>query len=562
MLIVALHKVNEYAMFNPHPINCKHMKKCQELATVLAAEYAERSKNRHAPHLHLSIKEKNGEGYTSSYAGGKLSITANNLLAQTYAISQMGTAIQARHLAEYLGESSPRFSLRPLWLKAPIEVSLTDQLSLHLPEFMLAEDAQLLLPRLCKRLIECGYNSILIGTHQNNWELKEVPSTLTVDLNSLIQQLHDHGIQVILKPNFKTEISSKAPCKSKAYLEAVINELFIDFPAIDGLFWESLWQTPAYHEDEESLDLTDAEIALSEIEILESCIQDRSKLIFYMAAPNANKNEAARQAKWILSLLDDMKKNSILAFSAVVGSAFDDHAKDNPLWEILRESPDFSATALLPILNVGLVKQGEGLWPVTNFDLLERFLPRCSGHSFAGIVCTASHLPQAGSVLDCNLWVAGQSLWRSIAPSLLAETWFKAFRPEENPALCLQVMEKARSIALNLTAIPKLNLAADEAKIYGDSLMGNLRQLNWILDKEHCSSGSSAHPSIKDHFTFFSRDVKQLLAIFLPTYNLSLSFHSTHDEPTASFWSHELDTPHRGPKNSTMEAIYLENRYL
>lgn len=545
----------------PIAIALRLMKKCLELATVLATEYAEKSKHRNSPHLHLSIKEKKGEGYTSSYAGGKLTIIASNSLAQTYAISQMGTAVQARHLADYLGESNPCFSMRPLWLKAPIEVTLNEHLSLHLPEFMLAEDAQLLLPRLCKRLIECGFNSILIGTHQCSWNLNDPPSALSVDLNAIIQQLHDHGIQVILKPNFKTEVSSKAPRKSKEYLEAALNALFLEYPAIDALFWESLWQTNAYHEDENALDATDAELTLSEIELLENSIQGRSKLIFYMASPNANKKEAIRQAKWIVSLLDDMKKNSILAFNAVSGSAFDDFANDNPLWEILRETPDCSSTGLLPILNVGLVKQGEGLWPVTNFDLLERFIPRCSRHSFAGVIGLASHLPQVGSVLDCNLWVGGQSLWRSLPPSLLAETWFKAFRPEENSAFCLQVMKKARSIALSLTALSKSNLAADEAKIYGDSLMANTRQLMCLLDKESCN-GSSVHPSIKDHFSFFSRDIKQLLGILLPTYNLPLSYHAAHEEPTASFWSHELDTPHRGHKNSTMEAIYLENRYL
>lgn len=537
------------------------MKKCQELASVLAAEYAEKSKHKRSPSLHLSIKDTKGEGYSASYSAGKLSIIANSPLAQAYAISQMGAASHARHLAEYLGETSPRFPLRPLWLKAPIEVVLTANSRIHLPEFMLAEDAQLLLPRLCKRLIECGFNAIIIGTHLHSWTLNSTASAATVDLNAIIQQLHDHGIQVILKPNFTTELAAKAPVKSQPLLEVALQELFEQYPSIDALFWESLWQTEAYQDGESALETTDAEIALTEIQLLEKCIQGRSKLIFYMAAPNATKKETIRQAHWIVSLLDDMGKDSVLAFNAVSGSAFDDHACDNPLWECLRESPDSSSTPLLPILNSGLVKQGEGLWPITNFDLLERFLPRCSRHHFAGVVGLASHLPQAGSVLDCNLWVAGHALWWPLPPALLAETWFKAFRAEESFTFCLQIMKKARFIALSLTALPKENLAADEAKICGDSLMANLKHLKWLWEKESCSA-SSAHPSIKDHFAFFSRDVKQLLGTFLPTYNLPLAYHAGYEEPVTSFWSHELDTPHRGHKNSTMEAIYLENRYL
>lgn len=536
------------------------MKKCQELATALATEYAEKYKYKRLPDLDLTIKEKKGEGYSSRYAGGTLSIVSNSHLAEAYAISRLGVAVQAGHLAEYLGNQTPRFSLRPLWLKALQEVSLTERLSLHLPEFMLAEDAHLLVPRLCKRLIECGYNSILIGSQQTVRESTGSLSSSTPDLKSIIGQLHDHGIQVILKPNFKPEVSSKSPEKSKDYLEGALDGLFTHYPSIDALFWESLWQTDAYH-DEDSSNFTDAEIALSEIRLLESTIKGRSKFIFYVNTPYAAKKEGIRRAKWIYSLSDDMKRNSILAFNAVNGSPFEDHASDNPLWEILRESPDCSSTGLMPIINAGLVKQGEGLWPLTNFDLLERFLPRCSRHSFAGIISTASHVPQAGSVLDCNLWVAGQSLWRSLPPSLLAETWFRAFRPEENAAFCLETMKKARSITLNLIEVSKKTFTADEAKIYGDEIISRLKHLMLLWEREGlaCAAG---RPSIKDYFTFFPHEIKQLLGSFLPTYNIPLSYHSTIEEPSVSFWSHELDTPHRGPKNSMMEAIYLENNYL
>lgn len=536
------------------------MKKCHELASVLATEYAEHSKHKRYPQLLTAVVEKKGEGYKSSYAGGKLKITANNSLAEAYAISQMGTAIRAKHFGDYLGENSPRFTLRPLWLKATVEIPLTEELTLNLPEFMLAEDAKLLLPRFCKRLIECGYNAILIGSQNCNWKLTSNPQPTALDLNVVIQQLHDHGIQVILKPNFKTEISHNAPHKSKEYLKGVLDELFQKFSTIDALFWESLWRTEAYLDGESSLDSTDAEIAFSEIQILENCLQNRSKLVFYMCDPEATLKEAERHAKWMINLLDAMNQGTLLAFNAVNGHIYDDYSNDHPLWELLRQSIDSSATPLLPIINVGLVKQGEGLWPVTNFDLLERFLPRCTRHHFAGVIGTASHLPRSGSVLDCNLWVSGQALWHSIPPLLLAETWFKAFRPEENFAFSLQMMHMARSIVLDLTLLSKESVAAEDAKMHGDSLMAHLRQLKWRIEKE--TSQVSSHPSIKDHFLFFFKNVQHLIGAFLPTYNLPLSYQTDGDDPLGSFWNHELDVPHRGPKNSLMEAIYMENRYL
>ncbi|MBA3604354.1 MAG: hypothetical protein H0W50_12135, partial [Parachlamydiaceae bacterium] len=105
------------------------MRKCQELATVLATEYAEKAKNTRLPKLVLSLKNNESESYCARYAAGKLTIEAGSLLAQTYAICQLGTAIKAGHLSDFIGENNPRFPLRPLWLKAITEIYLTDSLS-------------------------------------------------------------------------------------------------------------------------------------------------------------------------------------------------------------------------------------------------------------------------------------------------------------------------------------------------------------------------------------------------------------------------------------------------
>ncbi len=551
------------------------MRKCQELATALAAEYAEKSKNKRMPKLILSLKDKPDEGFSAKYSAGKLSIHAGSLLAQTYAICHLGAAINAGHLPDSLGENHPRFPLRPLWLKALMEVFLTDHVTLHLPEFMLAEDAKVLIPRFCKRLIECGYNSVLIGTHLSNWKLS--PSTTTssptTNLEDIFQQLHDHGIKIILKPNFAIDATTLflGSPQLKTHLQNSFDALFRLFPKIDAFFWESLCQTPAYLNDPMALDSTDGEIALTEIKLLEHCLQNRSNLIFYIPSPP--KNEALRQARWITKFVDEMGVKSLLSFNAVSGSFYDDHSADHPLWELLRTSPDVSSTALLPIINIGLVKQGEGLWPITNFDLLDRFVSRCYRHHFEGAIGLISHIPESGSLLDCNLWVAGQTLWRDHPPFLIAETWFKAFRPAEDAQFSLELMKIARGIVLQLSLLRSIasnesegiSLGIDEAKIHGESILSSLKKLKLLYEKQvslHLDVKDDSRPSIKEYFSFFAHDVKQLLGSFLPTFNLPLSHVLDEEESQISFWSHELEIPHRGHKNSTMEAIYLENRYL
>jgi hypothetical protein len=472
-----------------------------------------------------------------------------------------------------LGESHPRFPLRPLWLKATIEISLSPNMTLHLPDFMLAEDARLLLPRFCKRLLECGYNAILIGT-QINSKATSIPSsslsTPSPNLKAIFQQFHDHGIKVLLKPSIalETHTLSFFDPKVETLLKTSINTLFQLLPGIDAFFWESLWQTAAYRSHVAAFESTDPEIVLFEVRLLEKCLQKRAKLIFYLA--HSSEKEAYEQARWLPSLVDDMGPGSILAFNAVCNDFYDDHQNNHPLWNVLRESPDTSATPLMPIINVGLIKQGEGLWPITNFELIDRFLSRCYRHKFIGAIGLAGHLPKAGSILDCNLWVFGQALWRNLPPALLAETWFKAFRPIENQTFCLKIMSLSRSIALDISFLRAIfegkdptsePLKNEAAKIFGDSILARLKQIKWLLDN-HKTQEIVEIPSIKEHFPYFARDIKQLLTAFLPTFNLPLSHSMEGDEPTSSFWKADLENPCCGEKNSIMEVIFSQNHYL
>lgn len=128
------------------------------------------------------------------------------------------------------------------------------------------------------------------------------------------------------------------------------------------------------------------------------------------------------------------------------------------------------------------------------------------------------------------------------------------------------MMSLSRTIALDMSLLRASYegnepLKNEAAKIYGDSILSRLKQIKWLLENNKNREVAQA-PSIKDHFPFFARDIKQLLGAYLPTYNLPLSHTLESDEPSTSFWKADLETPLCGEKNSMMERIFSQNNYL
>lgn len=531
------------------------MRKSQELTDALKTEYLEKIVEGF-PKLVLKKNPMPPEAFSANYSAKTLIIEASSPIGHSYGISKLTAAIKGNHLADYLGKSIPRFLWRPIWLKAAYKVEVNEHISLHLPEFMCAADAVHLTPRFCRRLIECGYNSIVIGSQLPQPSLKLC--TNKIQLKLIFEQLREQGIKIIVKPSFNLNAASICPYdpEFQKNIKSCIDLTLGDIAPIDSIFWESLSLQEEYRNHSQALDATDAELLLAEIRTVEKAINKRAELIFFLPSPLDSKKKIS-QAKWMNLIIDEMSPGSTLAFNAVQGTLYDDHSDNHPIWELLREAPDTSAIPWMPIINFGLVRQGEGLWPLTNFDLVDRFIPRCHRHHFAGVISLSSYLPQPGSLLDCNLWVAGQSLWSCKPSSLFAETWFKAFRPEEDRTACLDAFKKAREIGLTLSRLRSLAQGAactgEEARMHGELLLAQLKHIRWLWDSKN---GPTSH--FKAYFSYFSRDVKQLTTTFLPTFSLPLSHLIDHQEPATSFWAHSNERPHREPQNKQMEAIFNE----
>jgi hypothetical protein len=491
------------------------------------------------------------EGYRSSYAAGELTIVASTAKGECYALSQLKVAAQAGQLSDFLGDQAPKFPSRILWPAAEVEVPINSEVSVFVPEFLTSQEGNSRLPDFCQSLLSYGFNTLLLGSHSAHSRVKLNKSPSSTNLQSLLEHLKQYGISLIVKPSF-----AKKFFKSESF-ETSLSAIFEFLPSCDGLFWDSVSLSPEYRNKSFANGALAVEAVIDEVHLLERSIAGRAQLYFYLSALNLP--QATRQTAWISSLLDEMSGNSSFLFSAVAGNFYHDHLPDHPLWNELRQEFDPSATTLLPIINFGLVGHGEGLWPVCNNDILERFIPRCHRHQFNGIVGIVGRLPRLGSFLDSRLWVAGQSLWQNKVPSLLTETWHAAFRSHEEFFPLQTVMKRARALEIQLSEICEM-ACIESRRRHGESLPYVLRQLELMVDKLECSS------SVKLQFAHFMMDVRRVLERGLQLSPKMAAGTNSLDEQELGFWTDPrgrgelLNFPLQGSAGSSMEAIFKENR--
>lgn len=534
-----------------------------------------------------------GEGFLASYGRGVIHIDAQNPLAAAYGICQAHAAVKSGYVGEFAGESAPRFPLRPVWAVAGGETAVSAGVAVCLPRFAYAagqdadrwqSDGDLF----CRRLIECGYNAVVLGAHACAPVLQQKGDIQ--DVERFLALLHAYRLKAIVRPSVQVAASAKhlrcCPVNAayRKWMSAAMAALHQRLPGIDYIFWEGGFMHADFAHDAAAKDMTLPELVAAEIALLEQTLPVETALIYYL--PAHDPASAQQQAAWMGRLCDDVGEHTMIAFPAVAGAWCDDHLPPHPLWEQLRRSPDISSTHLLPVVNVGMVSQGEGLWPAPSLDLVETYYSRLYRHRFAGVVALTSQLPQQGSMLDCCLWVAGQALWRQRSSALLAEQWFRAFRSEWNYLEVEAIMAGARSLVVELSQLRAMaNEAArdavlsEECRTASESVIARLKELQLRAEKlERKRLKRGLFPSIHDYMQVFARDVQRIVLHFLQRFNLSYPHVMGPEELLESFWMQLspggtqdmraaakvafLQEPLSGPAGSRMEAIYRENRLL
>lgn len=386
---------------------------------------------------------------------------------------------------------------------------------------------------LCKRLLQMGYNGALF---------EEVPENRGI--------FKEMGIALVLlakKPDatpFDTEWQPD--------LE--------NLDGVDAVYWKGSYTSENYRNHPNARDDLMIDLALKEVQAVEEAIRGRCPLVYEL--------DPDGPVHLIPELMDSVGNQTMISFSALNGKPTDDHLDYHPLWKLLRELPDTSATRLLPILNIGGVEQGEGFWPVIPLDLIDFVITHMRRQPFGGAVVMTNYLSKTGTLLDGALWTAGHSLWGSLPPRLLLETWCKAFHPSLSSLELLGDIWKVSRRLSGLHAVGERT--TEEYRMLSESLIGELNRLHGVVE----SYDDSRTPSIKEYFTYFARDARRLVLHFLQTRHAPMVNVLNGDDLQESFWTviqqsgrpgigsgakvSVLKTPQAGSEGSAMRQIYEE----
>lgn len=524
-----------------------------------------------------SIQEGSKEGLSVSYAAGKISATAFSLPSAIYGLNRLRMAIASGHLSETLGEIVPRFSLRPLWLGSDLRV-LLNSLESACPFYVM--DLQKM-DKICERVVELGYNALVFGRREGMGLVSS--EGVKVDWDIISNFLHEYGLKLILKASISDQISEMHSPANPNYCDIVkknLRDFFNTYKGIDYFFWESELLHPHFSQYKEAEEYTLQELVVKELHMIEEILEGEKVLIFYVPSPDIA--SAKMQASWLSALCDEARGKTIIAFSAVAGDPTQDHAMLHPFWDKLRKDIFHSSTLLLPIVNVGGVRQGEGLWPALSFDRIDHLLSRSSRHA-AGAISLVNFLPEKGGMLDCSLWAASSILWDNHNALQGAETWFAAFRPEWNFCLFSEDFKSIRQIIVQLSLLKSLTsepgrdaISGEEGKALSESLLAQLKELEvkWEKEKKPNKEESS---TLHDYYLYFARDARRIILYFLQCFNISIPNVLNQEDLQESFWTQFsqsggqgmrsgkisfLEQPNSGLPGTRMFRIFAENHLI
>ncbi len=453
------------------------------------------------------------DSYSLRLAGGECWLEGGAEAALLQGLSFLDVALMSGHLGDYLGERKSRYPCRWLFLDQTPEALSEEQL--------------------CKRILQLGCNGVIVH---------EVPENIEV-----FKRL---GIKLIL-------IASQPDA---CPFDSGWTSLVEIHPFVDGIYWKGTYHQPHFLHHPQARDVLQLDLAIKEVKALESLVGESCLLIYEI--------DPATPACRIPELMDEIGLKTLLSFSSVAGSPSSIHSGPHSLWNLLRQLPDTSAARLLPIINMGSVDQGDGLWPTIPLELLEFTLSHMRRHSFGGVIAMTRYLSEPGTFLDASLWTAGHSLWGQHPPSLLLESWCSAYHPSLSS---LELLRGLWNLAKQLSALEDIKEGpAEEYRLISESIIAQINGVQRLF--EYCQEDRT--PSIQDYFTYFSRDARKKIMYFLQQRRAPVVNVINGDDLSESFWTTVqqerspgltnsaqvslLEVPQKGEEGSVMRQIYRE----
>jgi hypothetical protein len=496
---------------------------------------------------HQISQSKEG-GFIANYADGVIRIEGKSRLECISGESQLKSLIGSGHWNEFLGESFPKYHLRPLWIGSEMHKILFSNVKTNKFE------------KISNKIYGLGYNALIFGGHELNNRMRS---------KQTFQELKD--LLNILKPLWVSEkiklivsFESSPSFNSQVMIEDLIHSL----PALDYLLWCSQYNSEVCGELIDNEAKTFGEKLQDEMKMAESILHHRLPLIFYIPF------QAGLRAWDNPTLLNDLclaaGKHTCIAFPAVAGPPAEDHLVPHPFWEELRVQRIRISTPLLPVINSGNFNQGEGLWPSVAYDLFDSYLTRATHkHNFAGFISLTDRLPAEGGFLECNLWIAGQMQWRNMSSEVLIDTWLKSNYSSIDYRGFKSLLKQTRSLIVELNYLKTLQKVSkdslEEICALVEFLLANLKIIELKAHKLFKENLYSCH-LLQAQFKYFVCDIRRILNYFVQQHCLT-NFKLEECDLQESFWTKVeanrtislLKVPKKGEEKSSLYEIYHKN---
>ncbi len=556
------------------------MKKTAQLLDVFKKRFSSAIAERKISPFTLRLRKRPSHMrlYEAACRAGELEIIGGDDLDLSYGLAQALVGLLSGHREEFLGSHRPHLSRRVLWMRGNTMCQIVPGLTTAVPQALVGPKGAETIARWASRIVEFGFNTIIFG----GGSLVPENPTSTAALANILSLFKDYGLTVGLRISLSGR-PSDSRCPFDPDYRQKIAEAFkgmvSEGVSPDLILWESQLLHPSFLSHSQASDALLFEVAQAEVHLLEQVLPTSTTLIFYL--PVGGRDFVEQHTHGILSLCDTVGESTIIAFPAVAGEPERDHLPEHPVWDALRRYGEPSATPLLPVVNVGAVGQGDGLWPALTCEVLERYSDHQFRAPFAGIMALVDEIPQGNGFLACNLWVAGQVLWHQRPPARLIETWFDAYRPDLQYRSHIQALKLAREVVLDLSHLADIKASLSRptqaalSPAHIDLLAARLRLLDQLFrfDSE-VSQGLNS--SMADYFHYFSRDAWCLLHWHLDRLRLPAPGVAAAVDHSGGFWTSIkaqggrnvpggatvtcLDSPRWISEDARMGLVFHENR--
>ncbi|MDF2576692.1 MAG: hypothetical protein K0S74_176 [Chlamydiales bacterium] len=429
----------------------------------------------------LRIKARaDSESYHVEYASGTLYVEAGSKSTAEHAAWQLYYAAKAGCLCEWLGDRKPLVGTRIFWVGCSKLVPLSEFLALAVPSWW-GKTSQM--EFFYKSLMRWGYNSVILGWLPYMGALKEGEVNDQSCLQSGISYLKEKGIKIFVKfyflQNSFKENHLLEEKKRKVFEEQLSHiQQFISF--LGGVVWEGNGGI-AYRKLKNLNEFTEIDIVLKEIQLLELLLPPSQELIYLL--PSLTSDLTEQQAVALNRLEAGISARVTLAFSSRMGEPISDYLPPHPIWQKVRSSLG-NRKSLSPILNGGLINQGEGIWPLAPYDTITDMMGKATCSYFKSTIVLGRYLPLKGSLLDLSLWLHGIVQWDVEQVNDLLRIGMCECFPGVNDDKARKIFVQVRQIALeyHYLSLQGVNIPRDLSEKLYNRLIFQVKSLDLFLE--------------------------------------------------------------------------------